>query len=74
LLQLLAKEALAAGVVKLVGMIQNNNEAIWRVLQHLPFPVDRKPEGTYSTIEVDLTALKTETALASGAEATLEVR
>jgi hypothetical protein len=74
LLQLLAKEALAAGVVKLVGMIQNNNEAIWRVLQHLPFPVDRKAEGTYSTIEVDLTALKTETALASGAEATLEVR
>lgn len=58
LLQLLAERASKAGIRMLVGTAQNGNEALWRVLEKLPFPLRRIPEGTYSEIEIDLTVRK----------------
>jgi acetyltransferase len=55
LLKMLAEEAAVAGVQKFVASIQNSNEAIWRILQRLPFKVQRFPAGSSSEIEVDLT-------------------
>jgi len=60
MLQMLTFIARDAGVKKLVGMAQNENEAVWNVLEKLPFPMRRTPEGTYSSLEVDLTVYKKE--------------
>lgn len=58
LLQILAERARDAGIRTLVGMAQNSNEALWRVLEKLSFPLHRTPEGLYSNIEIDLTREK----------------
>lgn len=55
LFQLLVKEAIAAGVKKFVASVQNNNEAVWHILQRLPFKINRFPQGASSDVEVDLT-------------------
>jgi len=55
LLQLLTEEAHKAGIQKMVGTIQNSNEAMWAVMDRLAFPLLRRVEGTESTIEIDLT-------------------
>lgn len=57
LLCLLAEEAKRAGLHKLVGSVQNSNKAIWCLLHHLPCPLNRTPEGSSSTVELDLTSL-----------------
>lgn len=58
LLQLLSEQASESGIRKLVGTAQNGNEALWRVLDKLSFPLHRTPDGTYSEIEIDLTRQK----------------
>lgn len=60
LLQLLAQEARAAGIHKLVGTVQNSNEPIWHILDHLSFAVRRAPQGAVSEIEVDLLSVRDE--------------
>ncbi len=54
LLQMLTETAVSAGILKLIGTIQNENEAIWRVLNHLPYAIRRYPQGTISEIVVML--------------------
>jgi len=61
LLKMLAQEAQAAGVRKLVGTVQNSNEAMWRVLNRLDYPITRRLQGTESEIEIVLTAVKEDT-------------
>lgn len=63
LLKLLVREAQAAGVRKLVGTVQNSNEAMWRVLSRLDYPITRHLQGTESEIEIDLTAVNEDTAI-----------
>lgn len=60
MLQLLTVRAREAGVKKLVATAQNENEAVWKVLGKLPFPMKRMPEGTCSSLEIDLTVYKEE--------------
>lgn len=52
LLKELVEIARRAGFVCLVGMIQNDNEAIKQVLRRLPYRVQFEAEGTISNIEV----------------------
>ena len=60
MLQILTVSARESGVKTLVATAQNENEAIWTVLERLPFPMQRKPEGIYSGLEIDLTSYKEE--------------
>jgi acetyltransferase len=50
LLQLLIAEAKAAGLQRLVGIVQNDNEAVWGMLRHIAEPVDHILEGTSTAI------------------------
>jgi len=60
MLQMLTIHARDAGVKTLVATAQNENEAIWTVLEKLPFPMVRKPEGVCSNLEIDLAVYKEE--------------
>ncbi|KAA3664658.1 MAG: N-acetyltransferase [Chloroflexi bacterium] len=60
MLQMLTTIARDNGVRKLVATAQNENEAIWTVLERLPFPMVRAPEGVCSNLEIDLTIYKEE--------------
>lgn len=60
MLQILTSIARESGVRKLVATAQNENGAIWTVLERLPFPMVRTPEGVCSNLEVDLTVYKEE--------------
>jgi aminoglycoside phosphotransferase/RimJ/RimL family protein N-acetyltransferase len=55
LLQLLVERAREAGLRCLTGEILNDNEAVWVVLKRLPYHVTRRPQGLFSTVEIDLT-------------------
>jgi GNAT superfamily N-acetyltransferase len=56
LLQLIAEQrAREAGIRCLTGEILNENEAVWMVLKRLPYRVTRRPQGLFSTVEIDLT-------------------
>ena len=55
LLQLIVERAREAGLRCLTGEILNDNEAVWIVLKRLPYRVTRRPQGLYSTVEIDLT-------------------
>jgi aminoglycoside phosphotransferase/GNAT superfamily N-acetyltransferase len=55
LLQLIAERAREAGIRCLTGEILNDNEAVWIVLKRLPYRVTRRPQGLFSTVEIDLT-------------------
>ncbi len=54
LLRLLMCEAYEMGLTKLVGTMQNRNDAMWHILKQMPFPVSRTPDGVVSEIEVVL--------------------
>ena len=58
--QMLTMQAREAGIKTLVATVQNANEAIWTVLERLPFPIVRTPEGAYSHLVIDLTEYKVE--------------
>lgn len=58
LLRLLAEEARARGIQKLVADVMNNNRAILSVLRKLPYVVTRHPDGISSTLEINLNQLK----------------
>ncbi|MCP5097242.1 MAG: GNAT family N-acetyltransferase [Chloroflexi bacterium] len=60
LMQMLTACARDAGIMKLVATAQNENEGIWMILERLPFPMERNPEGTCSNVEIDLSACKKE--------------
>ncbi|MCA9920737.1 MAG: GNAT family N-acetyltransferase [Anaerolineales bacterium] len=60
MMQMLAVMARDAGVKKFVGTAQNANKAVWAVLEKLPFPMKRTPEGVNAELEIDLTVYKKE--------------
>jgi len=55
LMQLLAEEARVMGFRQLTADILNDNQAIWRVFNRLPYPVLRSPDGTNSNLIISLT-------------------
>lgn len=57
LLQFTAQQAHAAGIRRLVGMIQYENVALKRILNKIPLPVQRQQDGPDVLIEIDLTPL-----------------
>ncbi len=59
LLQMLVEEARTNGIQKLIADVINSNKSILAILNKLPYVVNRKLEGVYSTIEIDLTRPKT---------------
>lgn len=56
LLKLVAEEARRAGVIQLVATIQNENKAIWGALKHLPYAIEKKTQGAYADVMIDLTS------------------
>jgi L-amino acid N-acyltransferase YncA len=56
LMRRLAFAARDQGYRTLTASIRNDNPAIWRVFNSLPFAVQRVVEGSSSEIEVDLMA------------------
>lgn len=56
LMRLLAFQAEIMGYRRLVASIQNDNIAIWRVFQHLPYHIFRTPDGSYANIIIVLTS------------------
>jgi RimJ/RimL family protein N-acetyltransferase len=54
LMRLLAFEARDAGYRTLTASIRNDNPAIWKVFNSLPFEVIRVPEGSYSEVTIKL--------------------
>ena len=60
LLDMVLELAQIAGAESIVGLIQNDNEPIWRLFDQLPYPLTRTIEGTESEIVIDLTRKKDE--------------
>jgi len=60
LMRLLAYQAEIKGYRRLVASIQNDNIAIWRVFQHLPYHIFRSPDGSYANIIIVLTSTAVE--------------
>lgn len=54
LMRLLTDEAFREGYVRLTATILNDNPAIWRVFDKLPYKVLRMPEGNFSNIMIVL--------------------
>jgi L-amino acid N-acyltransferase YncA len=54
LMRRLACEARDAGYRTLMASIRNDNPAIWKVFNSLPFEVIRVPEGSYSEVTIRL--------------------
>jgi len=54
MMRLLAFDARDLGYGTLTASIRNDNPAIWRVFNSLPFKIERMVEGSFSDIEVDL--------------------
>lgn len=67
LMDILVEIARAAGVRQLVASIQSDNMGIWKILQRLPYSVQRVSQGSFAEVFVDLTQLK-ETAVAPSIE------
>jgi GNAT superfamily N-acetyltransferase len=57
LLQFTAQQAHAAGIQRLVAMIQYENVALQSILNKIPLPVRRQQDGPDVLIEIDLTPL-----------------
>lgn len=53
----LVQEAKANGIKTLVGVVQNDNTPIWKILSRLGYRVTRQPEGnaTFVTVNLDQT-------------------
>lgn len=54
LMRLLAFEARDAGYRTLTASIRNDNPAIWKVFNSLPFEVSRVPDGSFSEVTIKL--------------------
>jgi RimJ/RimL family protein N-acetyltransferase len=54
LLLFLVESARAAGILKLVAIVQRGNRPLWHLLQRSPWLVEYESEGSYSTITVHL--------------------
>jgi RimJ/RimL family protein N-acetyltransferase len=54
LMRLLAFEARDDGFKTLTASIRNDNPAIWKVFNSLPFEVSRAPEGSFSEVTIRL--------------------
>jgi acetyltransferase len=54
LMKLLVQEARAAGLERLVGIVQNNNTAVWGLLRHIDAPIEHVADGTLTTIIIHL--------------------
>jgi GNAT superfamily N-acetyltransferase len=51
-----ADQARAAGIRRLLALVQNENLAVWSVLRHSPYPVSLVPQGNYTYLVTDLEA------------------
>ncbi|MBK8900371.1 MAG: GNAT family N-acetyltransferase [Anaerolineaceae bacterium] len=58
LLTMVLELAQITGAESIIGLIQNDNDPIWHLFDQLPYPIQRKIEGTESEIVIDLTRLK----------------
>ncbi len=54
LLHLLVDKAAETGVHRLVGVVLNNNQAMWHLLKKLGYRLESHPEGSYSTVIVHI--------------------
>lgn len=54
LVELLVEEARSAGLKRLVGVVRNDNAAIFGMLRKLPYIVDRQMQGDVTTVTVHL--------------------
>jgi acetyltransferase len=54
LLPLLTELACEDGITTLTGTVSNNNEAMWHLLNKLPYKLTRFSEGQDSTFTLDL--------------------
>ncbi len=54
LVRMIVEEARANGLERLVGVVQNDNKAVWSLLRNLPYQVDRRAEGAVTVITVHL--------------------
>jgi acetyltransferase len=57
LLQLTVSQAQQQGLKTLVGTALNDNDAVWHLLDNLPYPYKRTPDGLTADIKIDLTAI-----------------
>lgn len=57
LMRLLADEAKNKNYRRLMASIQNDNKAIWRVFQHLPYHIFRTNEGGFANIIIILSPI-----------------
>ncbi len=58
LLTMVLELAQVAGAETITGMVQNDNDSMWYLLAHLPYPVQRMIDGSESEIAIDLTQTK----------------
>lgn len=56
LIRLLVDVAEAEGIQRLVGVVQNDNTAVWTMLRRLGRPIARTPDGNYTNIIIFLGA------------------
>lgn len=54
LLVAVCQEAKEHGLQNLVASVQNNNTAVWHLLNYLPFPIERTMEDAISTVIIQL--------------------
>lgn len=54
LLKFAGRKAYAEGMNRLLGVVQSLNQALWRSLQKLDVPLQRRREGANTIVEVDL--------------------
>jgi GNAT superfamily N-acetyltransferase len=50
----LLEQAKEAGISRLVGLAQRNNPPLFQLLNNVPYPVKRTPDGSYVHLEVSL--------------------
>jgi GNAT superfamily N-acetyltransferase len=51
-----ADQARAAGIRRLLALVQNENLPVWSILRHSPYPVTQVPQGDYTYLVADLEA------------------
>lgn len=54
LVELLIEQARRDGIRRLTALVQNDNKGIWAMLNHLPVALERKTEGSYTEVSLDL--------------------
>lgn len=58
LMEMLVDLAQQKGVSVLTAEIRNDNEGIWKILYRLPYDIERRRDGPYSQVKLNLTRRK----------------